>query len=324
LDEKGKESEPQRYEDLQRITGYCLHKFYEGKLKALVFTDSKVSDNELTDSGRSGKTLFCKGMSHILNATKEDKVFCEVSGKEFDDLDRFKWQDLNLNTRLIHLNDVKKGFNIEMRFNDITEGVKVQKKNDSPFMVQCKMIFSTNKTIKIHGGSAKDRVVEFQMSDYFSDIYSPADEFKEWFFRDWDNGRWNEFYNFMIHCVQIYLKKGLPKPRNFNLETRKLREETNGDFLTYITENVLNGHTVYKKEMLNDFKYKFQDNDKVSLNKFTLWINRFAEYKKDEIRITETRDRERSDSKLVFEFMKVVKGEVKEVSNSDLGQNVVQ
>lgn len=268
----GKEQD--RYNSLCSIIGYLLHNQFEGKLKALILTDSDIAD---LANGRTGKTLFAKALARI-------RTLCEINGKDFDTEDRFKFQDVNLDTQIVHLNDVKKNFGIDKIFNDITEGISVQKKNKQPFRKNVKIILSTNKTVKIEGASAKDRVIEFEFVNHYHESFSPYDEFGKWFFGEgWTQQDWCNFDNFISHCLCLYLNKGVIKPTQINLNRRKLLDSTNEDFVNFIEERVRDGRIkaneiICKNELKNDF---INENFECQLElkdvrKITYWLRNFA------------------------------------------------
>lgn len=227
-----------RYFSLLSIIGYVSHSYYDGKLKAIILTDSSLKEGA---DGRSGKTLFAKSLGYC-------KVYVELNGKDFDPSKQFKFQSLTLDTEIVHLNDVKKSFQFEPLFNDITEGISIEKKGKAPIHINAKIILSTNKTISLEGGSARDRAFEFEFSDHYSEKFSPEDEFKHWFFRDWDKAEFNNFYNLFFRCIQLYLKEGLLKAPTINLELRKLVESTNKDFVSFMKEAVESGLITIGKE----------------------------------------------------------------------------
>lgn len=289
----------ERYEKFKAIIGYGLHSFFAGKLQAVIFTDARISD---AADGRTGKTLILKAMGHMLNAHKHATTYVELNGKDFDTSDRFKYQTLMLDTRLVHINDAKRGLDIEDFFNDITEGIVCQKKNEKPFTIPAKVFLSTNKLIKIHGGSAKDRCIEFELADYYCAGNGPGDEFGEWFFRDWSTEDWNNFDNFMISCVQTYLKNGLQEANAINLLTRKMIEETAPEFVSFMKErNIKHGVNQNKTDLYQTFIHAYPDFnvDWFKQRKLTKWLHLYAEYHPDIKKIEETR----SNSKDYFCFV---------------------
>ncbi|MEM7551116.1 MAG: DNA primase [Bacteroidota bacterium] len=228
----------ERFANLCQIIGYMIHDFYDYKLKAILLTDSSLSENS---DGRSGKTLLGKLIGQV-------RGYTEINGKDFNTGEKTKYQDVEMGTQIIHLNDVKtKGrnrFYFEDVFNDVTEGITVDAKYMVPFRKQCKMMISTNRTLEIKGGSQRDRIIEFDVSTYFSEKHSPLDEYKHWLMKDWDQEEWNNFYNFMAYCAHKFhvAKQSLPSPKGINLDQRKLREQTAPEFLEFVREVNQNLH----------------------------------------------------------------------------------
>ncbi len=223
----------ERYNSLCSIIGYNLHIYTDMKCKATILTDSAISERS---EGRTGKTLFGKALGKMLNCSDEKSVYCEISGKGFDPENKHKYQTCELDTQVVHLNDVKDYFPLTCLYNDITEGISIERKGDQPIKIKPKVIISTNRTIIIDGASAKDRCIEFEFVNYFSDRHSPEDEFGHWFFRDWNIEQWQAFDNFMIYCTSIYLSAGILKPKSINLEKRKLLDQTCKEFIEWLDE----------------------------------------------------------------------------------------
>lgn len=277
-----------RQEALYSIIGYNLHDYQETRLKATVLTDSRISADDEAN-GRTGKTLFCKALGQIICPSSESKInntWCEINGKDFDPRNKNKYQTAGIETKIIILNDVRKGFDIEVLFNDITEGVTVEKKNQHPFKIRPKLIVTTNKTIKIEGESAKDRFLEFEFSEYFHKAHSPEDEFKHWFFRDWTETEFNRFDCFIIECIQIYFLIGLKEAPTINLKARKLIDSTNADFLEWIEQAPQQSdinrsldakQEIIKKDWFNDFILIYPDYaNKLKQSTFSRWITAFC------------------------------------------------
>ncbi|MEL6628522.1 MAG: hypothetical protein AAFQ92_23570 [Bacteroidota bacterium] len=288
--EKNPNPDHDRYLLFKAIIGNALHSYFDGKLKAVIFTDSRVSDDA---SGRTGKTLIMKAAGHMLNTNKQATTYVELNGKDFDPNDRFKYQQLAIDTRLVHINDVKAGFDFETLFNDITEGIMCQKKNETPFLVPAKIYLTTNKIIHLPGDSAKDRSTEFEMADYYCAANGPDQEFDEWFFTDWDKEDWNAFDNFMISCLQIYLQKGLQTAEGINLMERKLRAASCPEFILFMEELKIKHLEEWKKrELFSRFLELNPDYSKfqwMRQRKFTTWLQKYAEYHPSVERIHERR-----------------------------------
>lgn len=221
----------QRFKALQTMIGYLLHSFFDTKMKAVNLTDSTISENA---EGRTGKTLVGHAISKIKNV-------CEISGKDFDPGNKHKYATAKLDTQIVFLNDLKKRFDFENLFNDISDAITIDQKNMQPFTITAKMLIASNDTFKIAGASAKDRVIEFELANYYNAQFSPIDEFKVWFFTDWDEDEWSKFDNFMMECLTQYLKFGIIEADSINLDKRKQISSTNRDFVEFMDEKIKAG-----------------------------------------------------------------------------------
>ncbi len=292
-----------RYEGLLSIIGYLLHQYYDGKRKCLILTDSKISD---LPEGRTGKTLLAKALGYI-------RCYSEVDGKSFDPENRFKWQDLELDTEIICLNDVKAKFNIDALFTAITETVKIEKKNKPPFYISAKLVITSNRTIVTEGASRKDRIIEFDVSDHYHIEYSPEDEFGCWFFKDWDQNEWQKFDTLMMGAILKYLQKGMTKPASVNLERRKLLEQVNSDFVEFMDEGIEAGvipvnEELTKKKLHTSFLTEYPDyvNDPClsKMRWFTKYLRIYSKYSPLIEEINPVRDERKSGAEYFITLRK--------------------
>jgi len=265
----------QRFVSIVSIIGYLLHNFFQTKLKAILLTDSRISEEA---NGRTGKNLFTEALGKV-------RKWTDIPGKDFDPSNKHKYQEVNLDTQILSISDLKKYFDVENFFNDITEGVTVEYKNIRSFKKKVKILISTNKTLKIEGGSAKDRFLEFEFADYYSDTFSPKMEFNQWFFsEDWDEMEWARFDNFMMMCSKAYFEEGLITPDQINLNKRKLIDQTNTDFVEFMDNYKIKLNKEYNKtELHNEFLTNYPDyNDNKSRLKkqstFTKYLKEYAKF----------------------------------------------
>ena len=210
-----------RYYTLKSVIGYLMHSYQnEAKPKCIIFNDEMISED--IPNGGSGKGLIHRAIGHIKNLVVED-------GKKFDPKAQFAYQKVNKDTQIFLMDDVQKHFNFESLFSIITEGITVEKKGKDayqiPFRDSPKISITTNYTIQGDGASHERRVFEVEIANYFNDKHTPEKEFKHLFFSDWDDEEWARFDNFMIRCIQYYLKNGLVDSNKVNLAYRKLRNE---------------------------------------------------------------------------------------------------
>jgi len=291
---------------LKTITGYLLHGYYNYKLKALILTDCRISEDD-EPNGRTGKTLYAKALGKILNYDDKCRAFIEINGKNFRYDDKHRYSGCSLETQLININDVRRNTFIETWFNDITEGIMVDKKNEKPFPIHAKLILSTNRTIKVEGESALDRIIQFEFSDYYDSNRSPESETGRWFFsQDWDAKEWNKFDTFLISCCVDYFRHGVIEAETINLKRRTLIDHTSCEFVDFMDDFFATGSVPVsvqadgqkmifslklrfdKKIDKNDFYQAFTgaypsdwNTKNLKQRRLTKWLRNYSKYRND-------------------------------------------
>lgn len=238
-----------RYYTLKSVIGYLMHSYQnEAKPKSIIFNDEMISED--IPNGGSGKGLIHRAISHIKNLVVED-------GKKFDPKGQFAYQKVNKDTQIFLLDDVPNHFNFESLFSIITEGITVEKKGQDayqiPFQDSPKISITTNYTIQGDGASHERRVFEVEIANYFNEDHTPEKEFGHLFFIDWDIEEWARFDNFMIRCIQYYLKNGLVQSNKVNLAYRKLKNDLGAEFIEFMEMQKFDGRAVNRKEFRDDF-----------------------------------------------------------------------
>lgn len=267
----------ERYYTFKSVIGYLLHSFKnESKDKTIIFNDELISD---VPNGGSGKGVFHKAISNMKNLSI-------IDGKLFDIKSQFLFQTVNPDSQIILFDDVKKGFNFSDLFSISTGELKIEKKGKDPIILPFedspKITITTNFTIKGEGGSHKRRIFEIEMSSYFNENYTPEDEFKKLFFVDWKKEEWENFDNYMLRAVQFYLKEGLVKSSTINLEKRKIIDNTNIDFISFVENVTFEGQRYYRTELKDLFANEYTDFKEhrwFSSNLFNRWIKMYCQYK---------------------------------------------
>jgi len=280
-----------RKKSLMSLAGYLLHSFFNYKTFLILFCDEASAANG-EPNGRTGKTLFFKGLGKMLNATDDQRGYTEIDGKTFKSHEERKYQRADIDTSLIHINDIMNWFGIDSLFTDITEGIIIRQMYEKPFTIFAKLAMSSNKTVKLDGISAKDRVIVFEVHNYYDDKKNPQTEFNEWFFRDWEALEWNKFFSYIIRCFIVFFKNGIIKPAEINYSKRIIQDHTAPEFFSwfedefnYILAEMMqcNNHVQKCKKILwNKFLEDYPDyknNKRFSQNKFTVWIRSFLKLK---------------------------------------------
>ena len=181
-------------------------------------------------------------------------------------------------------------------FSVVTEGLTLEKKNKDaikiPFHKSPKIAITTNYAIKGAGNSFARRKWELELHQHYTKKYTPQDEFGRLFFGDWDDDEWCVFDNYMIGCLQLYLKEGLIQSEFVNLKIRQLSAETSHDFIEWC--GLLEGSEphqklepdmrIYKNEMYFDFINEYPDyapKSKMTISRirFYKWIHSYCIFK---------------------------------------------
>lgn len=232
------------------LIGYLLHK-YKDPARPFAVILAEETDNEAKGGG-TGKGIFVKALSYILNTVR-------VDGKNFKVDKNFAFQRVDLDTKILAIEDTRKNVDFEGFYSIITEGVTVEKKNKDelfiPYKDSPKVIFTTNYTIPNSGNHAKRRQKVMEFAPTFSNTYTPEDFFGHKLFDDWDVQEWNRFYNLMFNCVQGYLQYGVQNMINSDkLVKKQIKVQFGDEFLDYI-ESVLekDGNWIKLEQLYNDF-----------------------------------------------------------------------
>jgi hypothetical protein len=248
--------------------------------KAIILNDETISDNP---NGGSGKGIFWNALSKV-------KRVSDINGKGFSFDKTFPYQTVSADTQILVFDDVQKNFKFENLFSVITEGITLEKKNKDaikiPVSKSPKIIITTNYTIGGVGGSFERRKWELEFSSYFSAKHTPLAEFGKMLFDEWDRKEWLMFYNYMLHCLQLYLKKGLVKHDFQNLETRKFIKETSFEFYEWVNEddNIQHNVRIYKTTLFDRFLEEYPDYKKwLSQKKFWQWVDVYCQHNKFDI-----------------------------------------
>lgn len=243
--------------------------------KAIILNDEVISENP---EGGTGKGLFVQGLQNIRKVSILD-------GKSFDDKKSFAYQTVSPETNVLVFDDVKKNFDFESKFSLVTEGLTLERKNmdaiklkveDSP-----KILISTNYAIKGEGNSHDRRRHEIEFAQYYGKDITPMSEFKRQLFDDWSEDDYNRFDNYMIGCLQKYLKNGLVNQEAKNINLRKLIAETSMEFYDWIndSEMVERGIRHDKLLLFNKFVEDYPDFKKWLQRKtFNIWIKKYCSF----------------------------------------------
>ena len=281
---------------LMNIFGYLMHNNYECNMKSVMFIDMN-KDNKGKPAGGTGKGIIGKALSHMLNRTENDSKYIAVAGKNFDPEDERRYSEGDLTTQLIHIEDIKRGFNFEAFFNDVTDGAVFRKMYQDKTKHKVKLLLSSNQPLDLSAPSCKRRMVVFELDNFFSESKTPQDVFGKRFFESqWTEYDWAMFDVFMIQCCSQYMKEkdkigsdgkviGLRQPPLLNYANTLLYSKLPEDFIAWFEAKISSAtkdmieHTYSKDGLYSEFTTKYTEyaNERIYKRAFTGWCKFYLE-----------------------------------------------
>ena len=279
--------EQKRIIAMESTIGFLMHGHKNlSYCPAVILNDEVISDNP---EGGTGKGIFMNALSHM-------KKLVTIDGKAFTFERSFAYQLVSADTQILCFDDVKKYFDFERLFSVVTEGLTLEKKNKDaikiPFSRSPKIAITTNYAIKGAGNSFARRKWELELYQHYSKSHTPQDEFGKLFFGDWDSEEWCIFDNYMIQCLQLYLKEGLVQSEFVNLKIRQLSAETSHDFIEWCgllkgtepNSKLVPDIRINKNEMYFDFINEYPDygpKSKMTISRirFYKWLHSYCIFK---------------------------------------------
>tara|TARA_R100001463_G_scaffold5237_4_gene18265 strand:- start:1837 stop:4251 length:2415 start_codon:yes stop_codon:yes gene_type:complete len=222
-------NDPGRILTFESTLGYMMHGHKNiSYCPATILNDERISDSA---NGGTGKGILLQSLEHM-------KKLIMIDGKAFAFEKSFPYQLVSADTQILAFDDVKKYFDFERLFSVVTEGLTLEKKNKDaikiPFSKSPKVIITTNYPIKGSGASFARRRWELELATHYTEDYTPTHEFGKFLFgEEWEDDDWCRFDDYMIKCIQLYLKRGLIESDSVNADKKRLIINTNSDFIEW-------------------------------------------------------------------------------------------
>lgn len=223
------------YPKLEKIIGYIISRYKDPlNPRAVIFTEDIEAEEEGESQGGSGKGL-------LFSFCRQFRKVADFDGKNFKLTDAFVFQNVDLDTNIIFVDDVERHFKFNGLFSILTNSLLINKKNKAQFILPFdrspKIVITSNYSVGAMDISSERRKYEFPIQKHFGKDYEPIDEFKRQFFTEWDEKEWGKFDNYMAHCCNAYLaetnKKNISNITINSIE-RSLLSNTNKDFIEYM------------------------------------------------------------------------------------------
>jgi len=273
---------------LMTMLGYLMHSNVECERRMVLLTDAN-RDNPGQPSGGTGKGIIGKALGMMMNNRTEDKNYISVDGKTFMPGDEKKYMNGDINTRLIHIEDIKRNTPLEPLYTDITEGAPIRHLFKATIRVPSKFMCSTNQTIRIESTSDRRRIYLFELENYYNENFTPETEFGHRFFEsEWPDMEWCRFDSFMARCAHEYMKRGVVRCEELNYSDREIIEHTNEQFAYWFADFVRKylsekrekdfAKNVVLSLFIDDYP-EFKTQSWFSQKVFTKWISAYCDKK---------------------------------------------
>jgi hypothetical protein len=266
---------PERFKALQTAIGYLLHRYNDPSIvKAIILLDENATKGGQTNGG-TGKSLIFQALSHFVETVL-------IDGKNMKQDSRFSNQRINHTSDVVNFDDINNKFSLELIYSMTTSGIVIEKKGKGECVLKSedapKIMVTSNQPVQGPGGSSdRRRRYEFEVSGFFSDTWTPKDQYGNLFFDEWNKVEWEKFDCFMIDCVQLLLREGLIEAKSLRLEVNKFIQKTSPEFNDYTSKGLLStGNWKEKKDLLQEFKDAYPHLEDISSHILTKWIKKYA------------------------------------------------
>lgn len=259
---------------LCRILGYGLSRYKDPvEPRAIVFTEDVDPSDEGESQGRSGKGL-------LVQFLKQFRKTAYFNGKNFEPrTNKHFWQDIDLDTNIIFIDDPRRRFDLEDLFSILTEGIHVNKMFKSqlfiPFADAPKVIIASNYSVGKSDDSSKGRQYKFPIVKYFSASLTPKMHFGKEFFINWNKQDWLMFDSFMAQCALDYLTHDNHTEMNVttadSLE-RELISETNSEFIDYMDRQLKLAFFDFAPDTLKNLSIEHEDMHYSNAVNYSKWL----------------------------------------------------
>lgn len=215
-----------------KIIGYLLHEYRDPLNPVTVVFGEETSDVNL--GGGAGKGILVSALSRLTNLVS-------IDGKSFNPDKDFAFQRVNVDSRLVVLQDTTDKFDFEALFSKTTDGFTVRKMFTPeifvPFDLSPKFIITTNYTIDNEKGASERRLKLLEFSSFFNSKNKPIDYLGEVLFNSWDNSKWDKFYTMMFDCLLVYLENGITEIKETqNSKIKRIATKYGDDFLGWFQD----------------------------------------------------------------------------------------
>ena len=221
--------------------GYLLHRYKaDEKAFAVITMDARESSIGASNGG-AGKSLMLSSLKFMIK-------MLEIDGRNKQRTQsQFLFNGVSKEIDNVFINDAHLQFDFEMLFNMITNTMEVEGKQQNTtyidFADSPKISITTNHAIRNLQDSSMRRILFMAFSDYYHyksktrKEQSPYAEFGKLIPKGYDKNEFNQYYNFMLQCLQFYLNCDIKlNPPMEQIERRNIRQAIGEYFLDWADE----------------------------------------------------------------------------------------
>jgi len=240
-----------KWNTLCELLGYSISRYKDPlNPRAIILTEDIDPNDEGEAQGGSGKGL-------LFSFIRQFRKVTDFDGKNFKLSDSFLYQNVDIDTNIMLIDDVPSKFRFDSLFSILTGSLQVNKKNKGqiiiPFERAPKVVITSNYAVGAMDISSQRRKYEFAVVKYFGAECEPFDVFGRMFFSGWDTKEWGKFDNFIAECCKMYLGEKNKKAMNnvtINSIERSLIANTNKEFIDYMDSLLLSDFYDYAPDAL--------------------------------------------------------------------------
>lgn len=230
LTEQEKKEEELCFINLMYIIGYMCSQYKDRSRPWMVFLQDMLISDIGKSNGGSGKSVLTRGMGFV-------RPLFYVEGRRQDiHQDAFLYDGFTRFHNIIEVDDLHEFANIDFFYTQITGKRRINSKNLSPEILEYddsgKMLVSLNFELRDTSSSTMRRLLFGGVSDYYhertkyndyKETRSPLDKYGRRIYDDFKDEEWNQYFNFVAYCIQLYKRFDKINPPMGNLEKRQLR-----------------------------------------------------------------------------------------------------
>lgn len=223
--------------------GYLMYKHKDSGRPYGVYAMEMEEGEVGQHKGGTGKSLYAGSVRWLRN-----RLF--VMGQNMDAKNKFLFEGVEKGvTDVIQLDDLDEYMDLHKLMPMITGDMVINPKNVKSFVIPFeespKIVYTSNHAMKKFDSSLRRRTWFTAFSDYYHAEdpdnrireRTPYEEFGKNLIDDYDHDEMNEFYTFMLTCLQMYLRfRERINPPMEAIERRNLQRRITDEFIDWADE----------------------------------------------------------------------------------------